>query len=253
MEFITISVVSHGHAVQVAQLLAQLSALRTKVVAKVIVTINSPALDTALTDTVGSYPHLPVQWVHNPSPLGFGANHNRAFALCESAYFCVLNPDIALHSDCADPFVALQAALSPPAVGLVYPVQVDAQGALLDFARALPTPRAIGQRHGLGSGAAERGVDWASGAVLVFKSEVFRALGGFDERYFMYCEDVDICLRTQLAGYRLAQAPATVVHHTQRRTLKNLRHLAWHVRSLWRLWQSQAYLQYQKQFMGGPR
>jgi N-acetylglucosaminyl-diphospho-decaprenol L-rhamnosyltransferase len=251
MGFITISVVSHGHAVQVAQLLAQLSALRTNTIAKVIVTVNSPGLDKALQGTASSYPHLSVQWVHNPTPLGFGANHNRAFALCESAYFCVLNPDIALHGGYPDPFMGLLAALSPPAVGLAYPVQVGADGAPLDFARALPTPRAIGHRHGLGSGTVDSSAHWASGAFLMFKSELFRALGGFDERYFMYCEDVDICLRTQLAGYRLAQAEATVVHHTQRRTLKSVQHLAWHVRSLWRLWQSQAYLQYKKQFVAG--
>ena len=85
---------------------------------------------------------------------------------------------------------------------------------------------------------------------MAFRADVFAGLGGFDERYFMYCEDVDICLRAQLAGYRLERADAKVVHHTQRRTLKSLRHLTWHVRSLLRLWRSPAYLQYKKQFMG---
>ncbi len=274
MGLITISVVSHGHAVQVAHLLAQISALRTHTIAKVIVTVNIPERDKALSAPTCSYPQLPVHWVHNISPQGFGANHNAAFALCESDYFCVLNPDIALHSGCPNPFAALLAALLAAAVGLAYPVQVDAAGAPLDYERALPTPRAIGQRHGLtglrsragpAAGPSPTGsapeavrlagsaspVHWASGAFLMFKSEVFRSLGGFDERYFMYCEDVDICLRARLAGYQMARADATVVHHTQRRTLKSLQHLAWHMRSLWRLWHSQAYLQYKTQFLGG--
>ncbi len=84
---------------------------------------------------------------------------------------------------------------------------------------------------------------------MAFKSTVFRELGGFDERYFMYCEDVDICLRMQLAGYSLARADATVIHHTQRQTLKNLKHLAWHIRSLLRLWNSAAYKEFKKKFI----
>jgi N-acetylglucosaminyl-diphospho-decaprenol L-rhamnosyltransferase len=92
-------------------------------------------------------------------------------------------------------------------------------------------------------------VDWISGAFMMFKSSAFRKLGGFDERYFMYCEDVDICLRLQLAGYKLVRADATVTHHTQRRTLKNLQHLVWHVRSLLRLWNSAPYKQYKQRFI----
>ena len=80
---------------------------------------------------------------------------------------------------------------------------------------------------------------------MAFNSAVFRSLGGFDERYYMYCEDVDICLRLQLAGFGLSPANATVVHHAQRQTTKSLRHLAWHVRSLLRLWNSPTYKAYQ--------
>jgi hypothetical protein len=47
----------------------------------------------------------------------------------------------------------------------------------------------------------------------------------------------------------LAKADATVIHHTQRRTLKNLQHLAWHVRSLLRLWNSEPYKQYKRRFI----
>ena len=67
-------------------------------------------------------------------------------------------------------------------------------------------------------------------------------VGGFDERYHMYCEDVDLCLRLRGGGWRLARADAAVVEHAARRgSHRQWRHLGWHLRSLWRLWRSPAW------------
>jgi N-acetylglucosaminyl-diphospho-decaprenol L-rhamnosyltransferase len=281
---ITVSIVSHGHGALVARLLVQLGAQCPAGVAVVVVTVNvpEPLHSAALAQAAHTAQHcgLAVEWVHNAMPQGFGANHNRAFALCESRYFCVMNPDIALQDDC-NPFGCLQLALAhgnqdaddlaSGAAGVVtaqgkgtanpaiaYPVQVDAQGKVLDYARALVTPWALVRRHVLRKRAVASQtmepesvgpVHWASGAFLLFRADVFKALGGFDTRFFMYCEDVDLCLRAQLAGYGLVQADARVVHHTQRRTLKSLQHLAWHVRSLLRLWLSPVYRDFKRQFI----
>ena len=86
--------------------------------------------------------------------------------------------------------------------------------------------------------------DWVNGACMVWRTEAFAALGGFDERYFMYCEDTDICLRLQLAGCRMRSAPVTVVHDARRHTGRNWRHLRWHMTSMWRLWCSAAFWRY---------
>ena len=110
-----------------------------------------------------------------------------------------------------------------------------------DFERDLPTRTAILKRRfaaASGGSHTPARAQWASGAFIAFNSAAFRGIAGFDERYFMYCEDVDICLRLQLAGYQLARADTTVVHHAKRQSLKNFRHLAWHVCSLLRLWNS---------------
>jgi len=66
-------------------------------------------------------------------------------------------------------------------------------------------------------------------------------MGGFDERYFMYCEDVDLCLRLRLAGLRLVRAPVSVVHAGRGASRRSAVHLAWHVRSLLRLWCSRSF------------
>jgi N-acetylglucosaminyl-diphospho-decaprenol L-rhamnosyltransferase len=251
---LTISVVSHGHSALILSLAKQLASNPLHRNIRLVVTINSPELDDAL-DANGlaltSLTNLVL--LKNTTSKGFGANHNQAFQKCETEFFCIVNPDIELTKE---PFANLLNALSVSGVGVTYPRQVDGGNSSLDFERELASPTSIAQRHlfrqrhqsNLG-----KLVHWVSGSFLMFKSSVFRELGGFDERYFMYCEDVDICLRLQLAGYKLARADATVIHHTQRQTLKNPKHLAWHIRSLLRLWNSAAYKEYKRKFIDSRR
>lgn len=243
-----ISIVSHGHKKLVDELINQFATKAHFEIAQLIITCNRPDIESFdYPCSKMDYP-FPVRCINNAQPLGFGENHNQAFKYCEADFFCVVNPDIELKND---PFENLLSAFSISNVGVTYPSQVDELNVLLDFERGLVSPASVTQRNLLRQRhqSANRPVDWISGAFMMFKSSAFRKLGGFDERYFMYCEDVDICLRLQLAGYTLARADATVIHHTQRRTLKNLRHLAWHVSSLLRLWNSASYKQYKQRFI----
>jgi GT2 family glycosyltransferase len=75
--------------------------------------------------------------------------------------------------------------------------------------------------------------DWIAGMFMLFRSELFREVGGFDERYFLYYEDVDLCFRLRQHGYEVILVPdARAVHFAQRQSHRNLRYLLWHVRSL---------------------
>ena len=236
--------VSHGHGAQVEQLLASIGKWSDSRLQKVTVTVNDPDLDKGFFIRLADKLPFELCIINNSQPRGFGTNHNRAFLKCGSDYFFVLNPDLELPEN---PFPALLEALSSAKTGCAYPVQTSSGGALQEFERALPTPIAIAKRRVRGFSNQSNSAappQWVSGAFMAFNSSVFRSLGGFDERYFMYCEDADICLRLQLAGFYLARADTTVVHHAQRQTTKSLRHLAWHVRSLLRLWNSQAYKAY---------
>lgn len=78
-------------------------------------------------------------------------------------------------------------------------------------------------------------MEWVNGACMVLPRTAWEAVDGFDEGYFMYCEDVDLCLRLRLAGLALVRAPAQVQHVGQRASRRALRPL-WCVRSLLRLW-----------------
>jgi N-acetylglucosaminyl-diphospho-decaprenol L-rhamnosyltransferase len=247
---LTMSVVSHGHSTLVLTLAKQLASTPLHRNIKLVITINSPQLDDELdANTLALTSLTNVVLLKNSTPKGFGGNHNQAFQKCETEFFCRINPDIELTND---PFTRLLSVLSVSGIGLTYPRQIDGRSIDLDFERELVRPASIAQRHLLRQRLhynEDKPIHWVSGAFMVFKSSAFRELGGFDERYFMYCEDVDICLRLQLAGYKLARADATVIHHTQRKTLKNLQHLAWHVRSLLRLWNSASYKQYKQRFI----
>lgn len=246
---ICISIVSHGHKKFVDKLIFQLAAEKNFEISQLIITCNRPDIESF--DYLVKKVDFPfdVKCVNNEQPLGFGENHNLAFEYCESEFFCVVNPDIELSKE---PFSNLVRAFKDLDVGLTYPSQVDKNSSLLDFERELVSPVSIMKRHLLRRIDQQKKFDpvhWVSGAFIMFRSSVFKSLCGFDERFFMYCEDVDICLRIQLAGYRLVRSDATVIHHTQRQTLKNARHLAWHVHSLLRLWSSAPYREYKQRFV----
>lgn len=233
---ITISVVSHGHDLHVQALLSDLAARCGEHVSGVLLTLNvpEPTLQRFVAD--GRWP-FDITLLINPTPHSFGHNHNQAFARVDTPLFCVMNPDLRLPSN---PFPALVTALQVAQAGCAYPVQLDEQGSRQDFERALPTPWSLFRRACLGRRQSD-GVDWVNGAFMLFKTEVYRYLGGFDERFRLYCEDVDICIRLQLSDCRLQLATVDVVHLAQRATGRLFSHLFWHVQSMLLLWCSAAY------------
>ena len=222
---------------------------------RVWITLNKPEpeLERSLRQTPWSFD---VRIIKNPKPLGFGANHNQAFAhaqaLGQGDWFVVMNPDVLWPANAQLFWKQLAHDAWPANVGLLCPQQTTADAALQDFARKLPTPwgllfRSVSRLLRLqpsGVAHAVEAADWVNGACMVWRAPVFAALGGFDERYHLYGEDVDICLRLQLAGYTMAAAPVAVVHHAQRQTGRSWQHLAWHVSSLAKLWASASFWQY---------
>lgn len=229
---VTVSVVSHGHGSLVANLLSDLAAL-DRVELDVVVTLNVP-------EDLSAVPRALVgELIHNSSPKGFGANHNAAFRRARGDVFCVLNPDIRIDTD---PFGALGAELADPRVGVAAPLVVDAAGEPEDSARRFPTAASLaGKLFGHAPhldypiGAEPFSPDWVAGMFMVFRREVFASVGGFDERYFLYYEDVDLCRRLRRGGYDVRFVPgARVTHLARRESRRSLRHLGWHLTSVTR-------------------
>lgn len=226
---VTVSIVSHGHGAMVARLCQQM--LRLPDVAHLIVTLN---IDEVL--------DLPddarIELLRNASPRGFGANHNAAFALCKTLRFCVVNPDIELLED---PFPALLAALEDPSIALAAPLVVDGAGQIEDSWRRFPEPlglflKAVAGRRGTYADPPESGVfapDWVAGMFMLFDATGFAAVNGFDDGFFLYYEDVDICARLRSQNRGIAGcAEARVIHKAQRASWQSWRYRRYHLASM---------------------
>jgi GT2 family glycosyltransferase len=243
-----VSVVSHGHGALVRGLLQDLERHCAGERLRVTLTLNRPE---ALHFAPGAF-RFPLQVVENDRSRGFGANHNAAFhrglGQDPAAHFCVLNPDLRLPHN---PFPPLRDLLNrSPGVGLAAPLVKGPEGLLEDSARRLPTPWSIAAKAlGRGWGAQYRfsgaplPVDWVAGIFMLFPSSVFRSVGGFDDRYHLYYEDVDICCRLQLAGRAVMVHPGVwVVHDARRASHRDWEHRRWHLASMARFFTSGVFL-----------
>lgn len=241
---VTVSIVSHGQGELLQPLLAQLIGVSGDLPLKILVTLNLPE-PLFVTPSSGG---ADVEIIHNHAPRGFGENHNAAFRRCDTPYFCVLNPDVRLDAGVLEVLMAI-VRQSP---GVAGPRVVAPDGRIEDSARLLPTPLRLFRRRladvngpDYSATVVTQPVAWLAGMCMLFDAESYRLVGGFNERYFLYCEDVDVCLRLQLAGRTVTWTQdAAVLHDARRASHRNYRYMGWHLRSLIRLWCSRPFWAY---------
>lgn len=235
---ITVSIVSHGHGDMVRRLVDQLQTYPE--VTKIVLTLNIP-------EPLAVEGNDKVSVIQNKTPQGFGKNHNEAFKLSAQPYFCVLNPDVVMGDN---PFGALIDCLKESQSAVAAPMVLSPDGDIEDSVRHFPTPvsllrKLIGTDHSqyvFQPGQSPFFPDWVAGMFMLFRSNAFSEIKGFDEAYHLYYEDVDICHRLWRAGKRVVFCPSVnVVHDARRASHRNLRHLRWHFSSMmkffWRrLW-----------------
>jgi N-acetylglucosaminyl-diphospho-decaprenol L-rhamnosyltransferase len=232
---VTVSIVSHGHWAQIEPLLRQLSTWCASSIELVVLTLNVPET-VRLEDDLA----FPVQVVRNPRPRGFGANHNAAFGRTTTPWFLVMNPDLRMDADVVGPLLSQ----AEEQAGLLAPrVQEPGRGQPEPY-RELLTPLELIRRR-------QRGhippalPSWIAGMFMLVRSSAYAQVRGFDERFFMYCEDVDLCVRLQLAGWTLQVATDLLIHHdAQRDSHSSLRAMAWHLASFLKFWTSEGFWQY---------
>ncbi|KAB8043346.1 glycosyltransferase [Janthinobacterium aquaticum] len=254
----SISIVSHGHHAYIVPLLYQLASLKHRDF-EVILTLN------VAEDMPIDLKSLPFKTylIVNQNPKGFAANHNAAFRLSVGNYFVVLNPDIRLIED---PFPSLLAMVEQASDSICAPLIIGNNGEIEDSARNFPSPllllRKLARR--LFKLPLPREVvpkkgdflmpDWAAGMFLVVPRNIYAKLNGFSERYFLYFEDVDLCARARLAGFRiLVNMDIHVIHEAQRDSHRKLQFLVWHLESAMKFFVSGVYLKIQFDRLAGKK
>ena len=240
----TVSIVAHGHERSVLGLLQSLAQHEGIADIEVVLTLNRGPVDP-LIEYGARWPGR-LLIVNNANPKGFGANHNAALHRATGRYFSTLDPDIRLSSSifqAQSRFLALH-----PSALCAAPYQ-DSQGCLQDNARPVPTPVGLLRRilAGRRTQASTPGPahDWLAGLQIAGRTERLRLLGGFDDRYFMYCEDVHLGIKNILAGGANVLLDIAPQHHdASRASHHNLLHLGWHLKSLVKLWSSSDFRKY---------
>ena len=245
---LTLSVVSHNHDAHIKNLLLDLAKLQRKDF-RLVLTLNLPE---ELSLDIAALP-FDVTIIQNQTPKGFGANHNAAFKQCFSKYLVILNPDVRLLDD---PFDHILDYLNHSPKTICAPMVVDQAGDLENSARFFPTPSFLFKKlackmfrlslepdHIPESNVAYF-PDWVAGMFIVVSHDAFKMIGGFDESYHMYYEDVDFCMKGKSIGYEVVVLKNTkVIHEAQRDSHRKMKHFIWHIQSIIRFFSSQSYQQ----------
>lgn len=238
---VVISVVSHGHF----ELIKELGCIEKLV----------KSFDVYLMDNVNQIgfrewcEQKGVKYFSNKVQLGFGENNNILFqaaynsAFDKDSWFLVLNPDVIANVD-----IILELILRMKNDGVClaainlfrdagftkYDNSVRRFPSLTDFLKSYllgynPSIIDKAQIHH------PVDVDWASGSFLMFNSDLYSQMGGFDIKYFMYCEDIDICLRARLiAKQKVMFYPSIKAVHLAAHSNRKLfsKSFLWHIRSI---------------------
>lgn len=239
-----ISIVSHGHDDFLIhnQDLITLSD-REDVTVVVMDNLKSEKLDKHC--SVHGFDYL-----SNESPNGFGANNNAVFQHCSETYsmknqdyFIVMNPDIILQTTEFEKLVQFTTDQESE----LFTINLFLDKEFTEFdpsVRHFPTwlnyfkSFFLKLGYGYDKSTIQKPtiVDWASASFLAFKTSLFQNLNGFDEAFFMYCEDIDICARAKALGSECIYTPSIKAHHFVQQENRNIfsRHFWWHLKSIFR-------------------
>ncbi len=193
-----------------------------------------------------------VRVVRSPGNVGYARAANLGIAATRAPIVAVLNPDLVLEPGAAKALVARLER--EPRLAACGPRLRNPDGTVYPSARTMPSiPVAVG--HGAARAVEPRRnrftaryrqldadpdvprlVDVVSGAAIWLRRSALDEVGGWDERYFMYLEDTDLCWRLRRAGWDVAYEPSAVVHHEQGAITaqRPYRMLLEHHRSAWR-------------------
>jgi len=198
------------------------NALLTQTIAETleILVVDNKSDDESIGLIRAQFGHTPqVRIIEHRGNLGYGRGNNLAARNARGEFLLILNPDNTLPPDAT--WQMLRVLRSREDVGIVGPALVHSDGTVRPSARRFPTIsdllrkrlfpdawQATYKREMRQFGNDEPvQVDWLVGACLLMRTALFRRLGGFDERYFLFFEDIDLCRRAKLLGKNVLYLP----------------------------------------------
>lgn len=214
-----------------------------------VVLVDNASTDGSTEAAAKAHPELRV--LANLTNRGFAAAANQGVAATAAPFAFLLNPDAEITEGRLPSLVKV--AADRPRAAVLGPLVRNTDGSIQASARKVPSlleslghaflgPFAQNNRFSRAytmaewDRSSEREVEWVSGCAMLLRREAFDAVGGFDEGYFMYVEDVDICTRLRQEGWSVWFSPELeVVHETGVSARKRSRRLAFeHSRSIYR-------------------
>jgi len=192
-----------------------------------IVVLDNASSDGSVQMLEKEFPE--VRLLVSEQNLGFSRGHNLAARAAQGKYLFILNPDTEVIPPALE--LLVDYAEQHPEVAIIGPKILNPDGSLQYSCRRFPNPTAalfrntpLGKLFPNNPYTREylmtdwdhnsiREVDWVSGAALFIRRAVYEQLSGFDERFFMYCEDTDLCYRAWQAGYMVVYYPEPKIVH----------------------------------------
>lgn len=193
-----------------------------------VIVADNASTDSSVTFLQETYPQ--IRCIRFTSNYGFAKGYNEALKQVEADYYVLLNSDVEVQPDWISPLVELLegdkaiAACQPKILAYNNRTHFEYAGAAGGWLDKYGYPFARGRIFDItevDKGQYDRTapVFWASGAALFIRARVFHEAGGFDEYFFAHQEEIDLCWRLQLAGYKIYACPVSVVYHVGGGTL----------------------------------
>lgn len=193
-----------------------------------VVVADNGSTDNSISFLQHSFPTVKI--ITSPSNEGFAGGYNWALKLITAEYYVLLNSDVAVTPNWLNPMVDLFlsdaniAACQPKLLSHKEPTYFEYAGAAGGWIDCLGYPFSRGRVFDYCEVDTKQYEDstpifWASGASMMIRSSVFHELNGFDPHFFAHQEEIDLCWRIQLAGYKIYCCPSSTVFHVGAGTL----------------------------------
>lgn len=196
-----------------------------------MVYVDNCSIDGSVDYIKNKYPQVKI--LQNVKPLGFGENNNKGVLASSGKYIAIINPDVVLSKNSLDNL--FRYAESNSNYGILVPKLLNPNGSIQYSVRGFVSVKALFYRF-LSKGNDNTNnkivsrylcknldtekiqpVDWAIGAALFLKKDFYASLGGFDQDYFLYMEDEDLCLRSWKMHKPVIYLPQSVMTHNHLR------------------------------------